>query len=236
MTEDSSPKVAYLNVNFTSPEKSGKPTEQSDYTYAKHLNWMLAWFDHLDLTGVNMFCQDWGGLIGLRMATSRPDRFNRIVVANTGLPTGDQKMPEAFMKWQAFSQKVPVLPVGTIIQSSTTTELSEDVVKAYEAPYPTPDLQAGAKIFPSLVPTRSDDPESQNNRDAWEIFKTWNKPFLTLFSDKDPITKGGERVFQSLIPGAKGQPHQTIENAGHFLQEDKGEEIADIMIQWMSKT
>ena len=210
--------------------------KQSDYTYAKHLNWMLAWFDHLDLTGVNMFCQDWGGLIGLRMATSRPDRFNRIVVANTGLPTGDQKMPEAFMKWQAFSQKVPVLPVGTIIQSSTTTELSEDIVKAYEAPYPTPDLQAGAKIFPSLVPTRSDDPESQNNRDAWEIFKTWNKPFLTLFSDKDPITKGGERVFQSLIPGAKGQPHQTIENAGHFLQEDKGEEIAEIMIQWMSTT
>lgn len=213
--------------------KSSKPTEQSDYTYAKHITWTEILVKTLDLKNINLFCQDWGGLVGLRILTAHPDRFARAVVANTGMPTGDHTPPDAFLQWQKFSQTVPVLPIGKILQNSTVSTLSDAEIAAYNAPFPDATYQAGAKIFPSLVPTKPNDPESVNNRNAWKILMAWNKPFLTLFSDKDPITKGGERPFQKLVPGTKGQPHQTIEGGGHFLQEDKGQEVAEIMIEWM---
>ena len=216
--------------------KSSKPTEQSDYTYAKHLNWMTTWLNKLDLTGINLFCQDWGGLIGLRLLTAQTDRFDRLVVGNTGLPTGEQGFPEAFLKWQKFSQTVEVLPIGKILQNSTVRTLSDAEVNAYEAPYPDPSYMAGAKIFPSLVPTSTSDPEAGNNKKAWSVLMQWDKPTLTLFSDNDPITKGGERPFQKFVPGTKGQSHTTIQNAGHFLQEDKGPEIAQLMIEFIQNT
>jgi haloalkane dehalogenase len=216
--------------------KSSKPTEQSDYTYARHIDWMSQWLTQLDLQGVNLFCQDWGGLIGLRLVTKYPDRFARIVVANTGLPTGDFGFPEAFLQWQKFSQTVDILPVGKILQNSTVRRLTDQEVAAYEAPYPDKNYMAGAKIFPSLVPTSAENPEAQNNKEAWKVLAQWKRPCLTLFSDSDPITKGGEKPFQQFIPGAHGQSHHTIVGGGHFLQEDKGPEIAEIMINFIKNT
>ncbi|MEO1437108.1 MAG: haloalkane dehalogenase [Bacteroidota bacterium] len=216
--------------------KSDKPTELSDYTYARHLQWVSTLVTHLDLRNINLFCQDWGGLIGLRLAVDKPGRFNRIVAGNTILPTGDQTPGEAFMKWREYSQTVPDLPVGQIIQRATVNDLSDEIIAAYDAPYPDPSYKAGARIFPALVPITPDNPESANNRAAWAKYNQWEKPFLTLFSDSDPIMKGLEKVFQSLIPGAKDQPHHIIEGGGHFLQEDKGEEIAERMVAFMQNS
>ena len=216
--------------------KSSKPTEQSDYTYSSHLVWMTTWLNQLGISGINLFCQDWGGLIGLRLLTAQPDKFDRLVVGNTGLPTGQQKMPDAFFKWQQYSQTVEVLPVGNILQNGTVRSLTPAETTAYEAPFPDPSYMAGAKIFPALVPTSVDDPEAANNKNAWAVLMQWNKPTLTLFSDMDPITKGGEKPFQKFVPGTKGQNHRTIESAGHFLQEDKGPEIASIMVEFMKST
>lgn len=206
--------------------KSSKPTHQSDYTYAKHVQWTLDWFDQVGISDVTLFCQDWGGLIGLRLVSARPERFSRLAISNTGLPTGDHTPPEAFLKWQKFSQKVEQFPFEMVLQGATQTELSAAVLKAYRAPYPDETYTAGAKIFPALVPTSPDDPESQNNRDAWsEVLTKWTKPVITLFGDKDPVTAGGEKVIQKLIPGTKGQNHTTIIDGGHFIQEDKPQEL-----------
>ena len=210
--------------------KSSKPTEQSDYTYARHVEWMEAFLNKLNLKDIHLFIQDWGGLIGLRNVANNPDRFKTITAANTGIPTGDQKMPEVFSQWVAFVKNVPYLGAGKVVQNGTVTKLMEEEVAAYDAPFPDVNFQAGAKIFPSLVPATPDNPASEDNRQAWKKLMTWEKPFLTLFSDSDPITKGGERVLQKLIPGAKHESHTIINGAGHFLQEDKGEEIAQLMI------
>ncbi len=214
--------------------RSSKPTEQSDYTYASHLAWMQEWIDQMDAQGITLFCQDWGGLIGLRLVANDPDRFARIAVSNTGLPTGDRTPSEAFLKWQAFSQKVETFPTEFVIQGATHVELTDDVLKAYSAPFPNEDYTAGAKIFPALVPTTSDDPESENNRQAWKnIFMKWTKPLITLFGDNDPVTKGGDKVFQKLVPGAKGQAHKIIEGGGHFIQEDQGPLLAEHIISFI---
>jgi len=202
--------------------KSSKPIHQADYTYGSHVSWMLDWLDQVGATDVTLFCQDWGGLIGLRLVHARTNRFARIAVSNTGLPTGDHTPPEAFTKWQKFSQKVEQFPFETVMQGATTSELSDDILAAYRAPFPDGSYEAGAKIFPSLVPTTSGDPASQDNRDAWQhTFKKWKKPMITLFGDKDPVTSGGERVFQKLVPGTSGQKHHTVVDGGHFIQEDK---------------
>ncbi len=216
--------------------KSDKPAEMSDYSYAKHLQWMSEWLESLDLSGINLFCQDWGGLIGLRLVTKYQDRFARVVVGNTGLPTGEFGFPEAFLQWQKYSQSVDELPIGKIMQNSTVTKLSPEIIAAYEAPFPDASYQAGAKIFPSLVPTAADHPEAANNKAAWRILSQWKKPFLTLFSDSDPITKGGHKPFEKIVPGAQHDQHRIIAGAGHFLQEDKGEEIAEVMIEWIKST
>jgi haloalkane dehalogenase len=215
--------------------KSDKPVNRRDYTYAKHLEWLGSWMEHLDLRGIHLFCQDWGGLLGLRLAVEMEGRFERIVAANTILPTGDVPPNEAFMKWKAYSQNVPEFPVGKIINRGTVSELSEAVLRAYDAPFPDERYKEGAREFPAIVPHRPDDAQSTPNRAAWERLMQWKKPFLTLFSDSDPIMKGLERVFQSTVPGCQGQPHEIIEGGGHFLQEDKGEEIAGKVVAWLKR-
>ena len=216
--------------------RSDKPASKDDYTYQRHVNWMTSFVDQLDLRDITYFGQDWGALIGLRVAAENPDRFARIVIGNGGLPTGDQKPSEAFLRWQKFSQTSPRFEIGRMVQQSTVTTLPDDVVAAYDAPFPDDSYKAGARIFPSLVPTRPDDPASEANRRASEVLSKWEKPVLTAFSDSDPITRGGERFFQSRVPGAQGQPHTMIEGAGHFLQEDKGEEIAKIIVDFIKNT
>lgn len=216
--------------------RSDKPSERDDYTYARHVAWIQSAFDQLNLENVTLVCQDWGGLIGLRLLASRPDKFARAVAANTMLPTGEQDPGEAFLAWQQFSQDVPEFPVGKIIAGAVTCELPPEVIAAYDAPFPEEAFKAGARQFPVLVPTSVDDPAHADNVAAWEVLKQWQKPFLTAFSDSDPVTGGGEKVFQKLIPGAQGRPHTTIKNGGHFLQEDQGEALADVVIDFMART
>jgi len=216
--------------------RSDKLARKDDYSYQMYVDTLAALVDKLDLRKITLFGQDWGGLIGLRIAAEHPERFARIVVANTGLPTGDQQLPEAFLRWQEFSQTSPVFDIGSIVQGGTVTTLSDDVVAAYNAPFPDDSYKAGARVFPSLVPTAPDDPAAPANRNAWEVLRRWEKPFLTAFSDSDPVTRGGDRVFQLQVPGAKNQPHATIKGGGHFLQEDKGEELAAIVVDFIART
>ncbi|HEU4759775.1 MAG TPA: haloalkane dehalogenase [Dehalococcoidia bacterium] len=223
-----------LAPDFIGFGRSDKPARREDYTYQRHVDWMRAFLEVLDLRRITLVCQDWGGLIGLRLAAEHPDRFDRIVAANTGLPTGDGPISEAFLRWQRFSQESPQFPVGQIVNGGCQTDLPPAVVAAYDAPFPDDSYKAGARQFPVLVPTRPDDPASAANRRAWDILRRWNKPFLTAFSDSDPITRGGERVFQEMVPGARGQPHTTIAGAGHFLQEDKGPELAAVVADFIA--
>lgn len=216
--------------------RSDKPADRNDYTYRRHVDWMTSWMGQLNLKKITFFGQDWGGLIGLRLLTANPDLFDRAVVANTGLPTGDDPISDAFIQWQTFSKESPQFVIGDIIKGACRTPLSDDIVAAYNAPFPDESYKEGARIFPSLVPTSPDDPASQANREAWKVLSTFKKPFLTAFSDGDPVTRGGERIFQERVPGAKGQPHTTIKGAGHFLQEDKGEELASVIVDFISKT
>lgn len=215
--------------------RSDKPSEQSDYTYQRFVDWMgEALFSGLDLDNITLFCQDWGGLIGLRLLAENPDRFMRYVVANTGLPTGDHAASEAFLSWQKFSQTTPNFDVGTLIAMATTSDLSADVVAGYDAPFPDDSYKAGARIFPTLVPTSPEDPASAANRAAWDVLQTIDMPVLTAFSDQDAVTKGGEAVFQKLAPGAANQNHQTTVGGGHFLQEDCGPELAQVVIDFVA--
>jgi len=216
--------------------RSDKPARRADYTYQRHVDWMLGFVCTLDLEDITLVCQDWGGLIGLRLVAEHGHRFARVVAANTFLPTGDQPVPPAFLAWQKFSQEVPELPIGQIIQMGCVTTLPPEVIAAYEAPFPDERYKAGARQFPLLVPTRPDDPASEPNRKAWQALQRWKKPFLTAFSDQDPITRGADLLLQSLIPGAAGQPHTTIQGAGHFLQEDKGEELARVVVDFVRST
>ena len=232
------PPLANAGIRVIAPDligfgRSDKPSKKEDYTYAVHVDWMQQFVVSLDLHNITLFCQDWGSLIGLRVAAANQHRFSRIALGNGGLPTGDQKMPDAFMKWRTFALHSPYFPIGKLIQKATRSELSDEIVAAYDAPFPSRKYKAGARKFPALVPIASDDPASDANRAAWKIFGRWEKPFLTCFSDKDPITRGGDKVWQKHVPGAQGQPHTTIKNAGHFLQEDKGPEIASLLIEFI---
>jgi haloalkane dehalogenase len=216
--------------------KSSKPTEMSAYTYQKHVQWMTEVLTQLDLNNITLFGQDWGGIIGLRLAVLEEDRFSRVAIGNTVFPMGvhDTSKMQAFLQWREYSQKVDKMNVGKVLQSSTESTLSQAVMDAYWAPFPEKEHMAGAKIFPSIVPLEMDNPECLLNKKLWkEKWMKWEKPFLTLFSDKDPMFSGQEGFYQKYIPGAKGQPHQVIKGGGHFLQEDKGEEMAHILIGWM---
>jgi haloalkane dehalogenase len=213
--------------------KSDKPTKRSDYTYQRHVDWVRQILIQLNLKNITLVCQDWGGLIGLRLVAEHPELFARVLAANTMLPTGDHGANEAFLNWQKFSQEVELFPVSGIIKGATVTELSTEVLEAYDAPFPDESYKAGVRQFPLLVPTTPDDPASAANRLAWQTLQQFNKPFITAFSDADPVTVGGDKIMQKLIPGCNGQAHTTINQGGHFLQEDQGEQLAKVLIDFM---
>jgi haloalkane dehalogenase len=212
--------------------KSDKPLRQTDYSYARHVAWIRQFIEMLNLEDINLFCQDWGALIGLRVAAENEQRFARVAVGNGFMPTGDENFPRAFRIWRAFARWSPWFPIGRILQSGTVNELSSAEMAAYDAPFPSRKYKSGARAFPRLVPTEPDNPASADNRRAWETLEQWQKPFLTTFSNRDLITRGADRPFQQRVPGAQSREHVKIRNAGHFLQEDKGEELADVLVDF----
>lgn len=216
--------------------RSDKPTEQSDYTYQRHVDWMIETVQQIDLTGITLFAQDWGGLIGLRLVAAMPERFARIVVGNTALPTGDQPMGAAFESWRAYSQSVEDFNAGRIVYGGATSKLNEAEIAAYNAPFPDDRYKAGARRFPMLVPSTPDDPASAANRAAWQVLRGLDIPVLTTFGADDKIMAGVEKTFQKLMPGAAGQDHVVLPGAGHFLQEDVGPELARRIDRFIGST
>ena len=213
--------------------KSDKPADTGDYTYARHTTWLVDFIQKLKLNNVNVFMQDWGGLLGLRIAGYHEHFFSRIFAANTGLPVGGMQMPEEWLFFKKLCASAKKLPIGRILKSGCVSDLSDSVLAGYRAPFLDEKHQSGAKIFPSLIPLEVENPEALVNRKAWENLRNWKKPFLTLFSDSDPITRRGDLFFRRMIPGTKNMPHQTIVGAGHFLQEDKGVQLAEIICDFI---
>ena len=214
--------------------KSDKLVRKEEYSYKLHVDLVTQFVKQLKSKNITLICQDWGGLIGLRVAAENEALFARIAAANTGLPEGESLGP-GFQAWHDFSQRVPELPIGFIIKGGSKTPLTPAVIAAYDAPFPDESFKAAARVFPVLVPATPADPAVADNKKAWEVLSKWNKPFLTSFSDGDAVTKGGEKIFQARVPGAQGQPHSIIQGGGHFVQEDKGEEWAGLIVKWMQK-
>jgi haloalkane dehalogenase len=213
--------------------RSDKPIEMADYTYARHVEWMRSiLLEQLDLRGVTIVGQDWGGLIGLRLVAEHPERFDRVCAANTGLPDGGHRLPEAWWGFRDFVVSVPQLPIGRLVASGVIVPMAPEVLAAYEAPFPDESYKAGARAFPDLIPQTPENPATPDNRRAWAALERFEKPFLCAFSDSDPITAGGDRPFLRRVPGTRGQPHAVIAGAGHFLQEDRGPELASVIIDW----
>jgi len=213
--------------------RSDKPVRAEDYTYARHVGWVKRLIDTLDLRDTTLVAQDWGSLVGLRVAAENTERFGRIAIANGFLPTARQPVGPAFRIWRGFSRWSPVFPIGRIVASGCVTKPDASVRRAYDAPFPTSAHKAGARIFPSLVPTDERDPAIPANRAAWEVLGRWEKPFITLFGKNDPILGGADKPLQNHIPGAKGQPHERFWG-GHFIQEDRGDYLATAIVNWMN--
>ena len=237
--------------------RSDKFKDKKKYSYQFHIDMMVEFVRKLELVNTTLFVQDWGGLIGLRVVTEEPDRFDRIVVSNTGLPDaggvlgllgnflfkiqvwaegkvafGESWDDITLTRWVAYSRQAHDFPIGQIIQAATMTDLTADVLAGYEAPFPSDEYKAAARIMPSLIPT-----QLRQNHKAWkQVFSKWEKPLLTAFSDGDPITRSMVREFQERVPGANGQAHVTITGARHFVQEDKGEELAQLILGFIEST
>jgi haloalkane dehalogenase len=226
-----------LTMDFIGFGRSDKFTERSEYSFQMHYDTVVGFINALGLEQITLVVQDWGGLLGLTVASEIPGRFVRLVIMNTGLPTGDEPMGRGFMRWREFATSSSDLPIGLVIQNGTAQrELKPEILTAYESPFPDVTYKAGAMAFPLLVPIHPNDPGAAQMRRAREVFSKWHKPVLVMFSDKDPITRGGDIFFRSLIPSAKYQPEIVIHDAGHFLQEDKGEEIAQHIEEFMVRT
>ena len=213
--------------------KSDKPASIRDYSYQSHVDWMTEFVEALDLRDVTLVCQDWGSLIGLRLATEQEQRFARIVVGNGMLVTGDLPLPRIFTIWRLFARYSPWFPISRIVDKGCFKDLSPLERRAYEAPFPSARYKAGTRAFPRLVPTSPADPAVDACRAAWDALGRWDKPFLTLFSNGDPITRGADRYLRRHVPGAEGQPHETL-RGGHFLQEDAGPEFARAIVRWLA--
>jgi len=228
------PPVAAAGMRVLTPDligfgKSDKPAARSDYSYSGQVAWMRQWMEALDLRDITLVCQDWGSLIGLRLAAESPERFACIVLSNGGLPTGETKMSVAWRVWEKFSRFTPWFPIGRILQIGIKRKLSPAEISAYDAPFPEDRYKAAARVYPSLVPVRYDDPEAEKNRNAWAVYQQWHKPFITCYSDGDPITRGAGARFVREVPGTQGQAHSTL-HGGHFIQEDDPQRFAELVI------
>lgn len=213
--------------------RSDKPTDPGVYSYARHVEWLTAWFGAVAPPSVTLLAHDWGGWLGLRVVAADPSRFARIVVTNTGLPTCDEPLNETARAWFEFAVGIDVFPAGQVIQLGTTTEPPPDVIAAYDAPFPDERYKMGPRQFPIIAPKTPTDPGVAENRAAWRVLETLETPFLTAFGDADPLNAGNDLVFQRRVPGARHQPHRIIAGGGHFIQEDRGAELAGVVIDWL---
>ncbi len=211
--------------------RSDKPTRQEDYTYLRHVEWVTSWLTTLDLSNITVVVQDWGSLIGLRVAAEQDDRFAKLFIANGFLPTADRQAPAAFRVWRAFAKYSPWLPCGGLVELGTVRSIGTAARAGYDAPFPDKSYQAGARAFPQLVPTSPADPAVPANRAAWAALGRWEKPALCVFGARDPLLGKADKPLIRHIPGAAGQPHARI-NASHFIQEDAGPELAQRLIDW----
>ena len=217
--------------------RSDKYTEREEYSFEMHMNTLKEFINYLRLERITIVVQDWGGLIGLGVVADTPDLFARLVILNTGLPTGETSPTEGFLNWRNYVEHTLDLPIGKIIRRSLApgNKLSKEVISAYDAPFPTADYKAGAQVWPLLVPITIDDPGAAQMRKAKDVLKEWDKPAFVAFSDSDPVTRGGDRFFRKIIPTAINEPAVVIEQAGHFLQEEKGAEIAEHIIAFTKR-
>ena len=229
-------RLRVITIDLVGFGRSDKPERREEHTYARHVEWMRRAIEAIGVRDVTLVCHDWGGLIGLRLVAEHGALFSRVVATNTGLPTGDIEMPEAFRQWQQASQRTPEFPAGRVVQGGTLSDLPADVVAAYDAPFPDERYKAGPRQMPLLVPTTPDDPGAVANRAAWQRLREWRRPFLCAFSDSDPITRGADALFESVIPGCAGLDHPTIRGAAHFVQEDRGEELGQIVAEFVAST
>lgn len=228
------PRVADAGHRVLAPDligfgKSDKPAERDAHSYAAQVAWIRQWIEALDLRDITLVCQDWGSLIGLRLAAESADRFARIVIGNGGLPDGRGRVPGAFRLWRAFARSSPWFPIGRIVQGGTRRRLTRQERAAYDAPFPSRAYKAAARAYPLLVPVTPGDPAAEANRNAWRVLEKWHKPFICCWSDGDPITRGLDREFRERVPGARGQPHATL-RGGHFFQEDDGAALAGVVV------
>ena len=224
-------------MDFIGFGRSDKFSDAEDYTFEMHRQTVASFIEELNLTSITLVVQDWGGILGLRVATQLPDRFARLVIMNTLLPTGDVPPSQGFLKWRDYAMSTPDLPCGLIIRRSAVNResITDDIVAAYDAPFPDSTYKKGAQMFPRLVPIERDQAGAADMRETREALRTWTAPALVIFSDGDPVTRGGDRFFRKLIPSAASEPEVVIEGAGHFLQEERGEDVAHHIRQFIER-
>lgn len=226
-------------IGFGRSDKLARP---EDYSYQAHVESLCELITVLDLRGITLVCQDWGGPIGLRVLSEMPERFAAVLATNTLLPTceppprGVADWPGRIIEeWVALATAATDLPVGEIIAGVSVRRPAAEVLRGYAAPFPDATYEAGVLAFPRLIPIREDMAGVAENRRAWAVLERFAKPFVTAFSDRDPSTKAWERVFRERIPGARGQPHVEIRDAGHFVQEEQPAALADALLGLMRR-